>query len=100
MAKMDEHFHGQKPQKSELLLENLGTEILILTGIAANNCVLFTANDVYMRAFRLVVPGDCVASNSEEERAAALKQMRNILKADIGPSPDLELLGWAVMKKA
>jgi len=38
-----------------------------LAGIAANICVLFTANDAYMRDFHLVVPGDCVASNTPDE---------------------------------
>ncbi len=33
----------------DLLLEHLGADNLILTGIAGNNCVLFTANDAYMR---------------------------------------------------
>src|SRR5947207_12157242 len=51
----------------DTLLEYLGVETVVLTGIAANICVLFTANDAYMRDFRLVVPGDCVASNTEEE---------------------------------
>src|SRR5262249_7503759 len=49
----------------DILLDCLQAKVLILTGIAGNNCVLFTANDAYMRDFRLVVPGDCIASNSE-----------------------------------
>ena len=64
---------------------------MILTGIAGNICVLFTANDAYMRDFHLVVPGDCVASNTEEENRHALEQMRNVLKADIRPSTELDL---------
>ena len=57
--------------------------------MAANICVLFTANDAYMRDFRLVVPGDCVASNTEEENRYALEQMRKVLKADVRPSVEL-----------
>src|SRR5207248_2360578 len=37
----------------DILLDYLGVRALILTGIAANICVLFTANDAYMRDFRL-----------------------------------------------
>ena len=51
----------------DILLEYLGVKTVILTGVAGNICVLFTANDAYMRDFSLVVPRDCVASNTEEE---------------------------------
>ncbi len=69
----------------DILLEYLGTKTVILTGLAANICVLFTANDAYMRDFNLIVPRDCVASNTEEENAYALDQMNKILKADTRP---------------
>ena len=53
--------------------------------------MLFTANDAYMRDFRLVVPGDCVASNTEEENRHALEQMEQVLKADTRASTELDL---------
>src|SRR5438046_5851978 len=65
----------------DTLLEYLGVQAVILAGLAANICVLFTANDAYMRDFHLAVPGDCVASNTEEENHHALEQMRKVLKA-------------------
>src|SRR6187200_171642 len=37
----------------DTLLEYLGVQTVILTGIAANICVLFTANDAYMRDYHL-----------------------------------------------
>ena len=74
-----------------LLLEHLGAERLILTGIAGNNCVLFTANDAYMRDFKLFVPSDCVVSETADENVYALKQMEKVLKADIRVSSELEL---------
>jgi nicotinamidase-related amidase len=67
----------------DTLLRYLGTKQLIITGMAANICVLFTANDAYMRDFRLWVPGDCVCSNTTQENDFALNQMRAILKADV-----------------
>ncbi|HWK31238.1 MAG TPA: isochorismatase family cysteine hydrolase [Terriglobales bacterium] len=70
----------------DILLEHLGTETVILTGIAANICVLFTANEAYMRDYQLLVPRDCVASNTSKENDYALQQMKQILKADIRPS--------------
>lgn len=66
----------------EILLEHLGTETLVLTGMAANICVLFTANDAYMRGYELIVPRDCVASNTKRENDHALAQIRGVLKAD------------------
>jgi nicotinamidase-related amidase len=73
----------------EVLLENLGIETVVLTGVAANICVLFTANDAYMRDYKVVVPADCVASNAQEENDAVLRQMELVLKADIRPSAEL-----------
>ena len=73
----------------DTLLEYLGVRTLVITGVAANICVLFTANDAYMRDFKLAVPEDCVASNTDAENRYALEQMRTVLKADTRPSDDL-----------
>ena len=51
----------------ELLLKFLGARRLIVTGIAGNSCVLYTAGDAYMRDFQLIVPADCVASATPRE---------------------------------
>ena len=75
----------------ELLLEYVGAKSLIIAGIAGNNCVLFTANDAYMRDFRIFIPSDCVVSETEEENEYALKQMEKVLKADIKSFDRLDL---------
>jgi nicotinamidase-related amidase len=67
----------------EFLLEELGAVELVITGIAADNCVLFTAADAYVRTFRLWIPGDCVASVRDADRRRSLDHMRRVLKADI-----------------
>lgn len=94
----DDDYFVLKPKHSgfysttlSLLLTHLGAENLILTGIAGNNCVLFTANDAYMRDFKLFIPADCVVSNTEEENKHALKQMETVLKADTTIAADLDL---------
>jgi nicotinamidase-related amidase len=74
----------------DILLDYLQVDAVVLTGLAANICVLFTANDAYMRDFRLLVPADCVASNTEEDNRYALEQMRTVLKADIRPSAEVD----------
>jgi len=75
----------------DLLLEYLGPRTLVLTGVAGNICILFTANDAYMRDFGIVVPADCIASNTLEENQHALDQIRRVLKADTTPSTELDL---------
>jgi nicotinamidase-related amidase len=75
----------------EVLLARLGIRTLVLTGVAADICVLFTANDAYMRGFEVVVPADCVASERPDDCARALAQMERLLKADVRPSTELDL---------
>ena len=65
----------------DTLVKQLRIRRVILTGIAGNICVLFTANDAYMRDLKLFVPADCVVSNTPEDNAHALRQMRGVLKA-------------------
>jgi nicotinamidase-related amidase len=74
----------------ETLLRYLGTRRLIITGVAGNFCVLFTANDAYMRDYELLIPVDCVASNTKRENRQALELMRKFLKADILPSAKIK----------
>jgi nicotinamidase-related amidase len=78
----------------DVLLEYLEVETLVLAGIAANICVLFSANDAYMRDFKIVVPQDCVVANTEAETQHALAQMQQILKAD---TPTSNEISWDVL---
>jgi nicotinamidase-related amidase len=75
----------------EVLLKYLNARTVILGGVAGNICILFTANDVYMRDMGLYVPSDCCASNEKSDNDAALAIMEKILKADIRPSTELDL---------
>jgi nicotinamidase-related amidase len=74
----------------DVLLAHLGASTLILTGIAGNFCVLFTAHDAYMRDFRLLVPRDCTASEDEADNRHALEHMAGTCKADTGPSSGID----------
>jgi nicotinamidase-related amidase len=80
-----------KPQHSgfycttlEPLLQHIGAEKLVITGFATNLCVLFTANDAYMRGFEVVVPADCTASNTSELKRAALAHISTALRGRTG----------------
>jgi nicotinamidase-related amidase len=94
----DEHdYFVLKPKHSgfhstslDVLLAHLGASTLILTGIAGNFCVLFTAQDAYMRDFKLVVPRDCIASEEESDNRHALEHMAKVCKADTSASAGID----------
>src|SRR3954470_18131984 len=83
----------------DVLLEHLGAESLILTGVAGNFCVLFTAHDAYMRDYRIVVPRDCIASVAEENDRYALEHMAQVTKADVRPSEEIDLIALAACRR-
>jgi nicotinamidase-related amidase len=99
LLRPDEHdYFVLKPKHSgffstslDILLRYLRAETLIITGFAGNICVLFTANDAYMRDFDLFVPSDCTASNTLAENDYALSQMEKVLKAHVQPSQQIDL---------
>ena len=93
----EEDYFVIKPKHSafysttlDTLLVYLRAKTLILTGVAANICILFTANDAYMRDFNLAVPADCVASEDPADTEYALRQIREVLKADVTPSTGID----------
>ena len=75
----------------EPLLTHLSAKTLIITGFATNICILFTANDAYMRNYKLIVPRDCVAANTNDLNDYALEQLGNVVKANTQRSTELEL---------
>jgi len=44
-----------------------------------------------MRDFQLFIPSDCVVSIEKEDNEYALRQMEEVLKADITPARELDL---------
>jgi nicotinamidase-related amidase len=93
----EEDYFVLKPKHSgfqfttlDVLLAHLGAETLVLAGVAGNFCVLFTAHDAYMRDYHLVVPRDCVASQTEADDRYALEHMANVTKADTRPSSQID----------
>ncbi|MDQ3187239.1 MAG: cysteine hydrolase [Pseudomonadota bacterium] len=65
----------------DLLLQNLRAKKLILCGLTTDSCVLFTANDGYLRGLEIFVPADCCAALAKRRHTDALGQMRRTLKA-------------------
>jgi nicotinamidase-related amidase len=98
LAPQERDYFVLKPKHSgffstslEVLLRYLGARALIIAGFATNICVLFTANDAYMRDYSLAIPGDCSAAESEQAHTQTLELMRTTLKADITESGNLDL---------
>ena len=75
----------------DTLLVYLNVKTLILTGLSADACVLFTANDAYVRDYKLYVPSDCVVAALPTYTHDALAYMKRVLKADTTPAADLDL---------
>ena len=73
----------------DTLLETLAIRRVILTGIAGNICVLFTANDAYMRELKIFAPADCIVSNTAADNDHALRQIAIVLKGKVFASPQL-----------
>jgi nicotinamidase-related amidase len=73
----------------DTLLETLRIRRVILTGIAGNICVLFTANDAYMRDLKIFAPADCIVSNTAADNDYALQQIALVMKGSVAPSKEL-----------
>jgi nicotinamidase-related amidase len=65
------------------LLDDLGTERLILAGIATNLCLLFTAHDAHMHGYKLTILSDCCAAESDFDHNTALRQLERFCHAHI-----------------
>jgi nicotinamidase-related amidase len=74
----------------EALLHSRNVNTVILTGIAGDICVLFTANDAYMRDLKIITPSDCIISENPEQNRQALKLMQRALKAKVVSSDELQ----------
>jgi nicotinamidase-related amidase len=97
----DEDYFVMKPQFSGFYNTNLpailpraGVSRLVLTGIAADICVLFTAADAHMREYELWVPADAVASEDPQRTRWALDIMERSMGARTEPTTGRRLSDW------
>ncbi|CAN7151470.1 cysteine hydrolase [Pseudoxanthomonas sp. LjRoot168] len=88
LAPRPQDYHVLKPKHSgflatplPILLAKLGVRRLVLTGVAADACVLATAQDANMREFALWVPKDAVAAISPARLRNAVALMSRTLGA-------------------
>ena len=94
----DQDYFVLKPAHSgffstplQTLLQLIGVETIVLTGVSSHQCVLFTAADAYIRNYQLVVPRDCVAASNAKDNELALRYFKTVLKADVRSSSRVNL---------
>ena len=96
LAPEDGDYFVLKPKHSaffatplEILLECMGVKTLVLTGVTSHQCILFTANDAYLRDYRLIIPRDCITAPQERDTQTALTYFHRALGADVRVSTTL-----------
>ncbi|MED5813132.1 isochorismatase family cysteine hydrolase [Mycolicibacterium sp. 050232] len=67
----------------DYLLGRLGTRRLILADQVAEQCILYSALDAYVRHFDVVIPSDAVAHIDAGLGEAALQMMRRNMSAEV-----------------
>lgn len=98
LAPDESDFFVLKPKQSAffstplaLLLQHLETRRLMLCGVAGDQCVLITAAEARARDYEVVVPGDCIASQSSERHERSLRHFSEVLGVDTRPSTEQAL---------
>ncbi|MGE0528347.1 MAG: cysteine hydrolase family protein [Bdellovibrionales bacterium] len=74
----------------EVLLKQIGVDRLIITGIAADICILFSVYDAYVRGYTICVPRDCVASETATLKRNAVGLMKKAFKVKTPPSASVK----------
>ena len=75
----------------DTILTYLKARRLILTGLTTERCLLFTANDAFLRDYELFVPRDCTAAIDDDDHLAAIRILERVLRADTTASDELDL---------
>lgn len=100
LAPDDNDYFVLKPKQSgffatplDLLLRHLCARRLVITGVSGDMCIAFTASEARIRDYEVVVPQDCVASQTRTRNARALRLLREALDIATPASAALRLAG-------
>ena len=88
-------FSGFYATNLPVLLPKLGVSRIVLTGVASDVCVLFTAAGAHMRAYELWIPSNAVAGEEQERTRWALEIMAKAMSADTRAHPERRLDDFA-----
>jgi nicotinamidase-related amidase len=98
LAPGDDDFFVLKPKHSaffstplDLLLQHLGVKRLLVAGVASDQCVVATAIDARMRDYEVLVPRDCVASQSAARNRRAIEHLEVATALRTTPSARIRL---------
>ena len=98
LAPDDDDYFVLKPKHSaffgtpmDMLLHHLGVKRLVLTGVASDQCVIATAVDARIRDYEVVVPQDCIASQTAARTRRAIAYFEEALCVPTTPSTRLRL---------
>jgi len=58
--------------------------------MAADVCILFTAHDAHLRDYEIIIPSDCVASNTARETRMALANIEKAAHAIVCKSSSVD----------
>ena len=64
----------------EILLAHLHVRRLVITGVAADQCVLMSAADARMRNLEVMIPRDCVGAETRPRTRAAVLYFERVLQ--------------------
>lgn len=64
----------------ELILDGIGAREVVIAGLATDICVQLTAMDGFLRGYKLRVPANCTAAETEAAKLASLDYMATVLK--------------------
>ncbi len=64
-------------------LRGLGVGLVTVTGCVTNICVMLTAVEAAVRGFNVRVPGDCVAGLDMQMHEFALRELEQVIKAEV-----------------
>lgn len=94
----DDDYIVLKPRHSafldtplDYLLKKLEVDELVLAGFATDLCVQITAGDAHMRGYRLRVPHDASAAETDERHRRALEWMERAARADTAAAEEVTL---------
>jgi nicotinamidase-related amidase len=67
----------------EMLLQELGVDTVILTGLHTNICVRHTAADAFYRGYHIIVPTDGVQAFTEDDHQSGLDYLKRVYGAEL-----------------
>ncbi|HEV7912606.1 MAG TPA: isochorismatase family cysteine hydrolase [Albitalea sp.] len=98
LAPGDEDYFVLKPKQSaffgtplDLLLRHLGAHRLLIAGVASDQCVMTSAMAARMRDYEVLVPADCVASQTAARNKRAIATFEEALNIRTTASTRLRL---------